>query len=177
MPYPTISLHAISRQPVTASSSVSAAHPVPTPVAISQTNGDGTTNGHESAPSFTEQVCVYCQLDENEGADYDEMAEDDLIETKELSIFPSTPEAAQAIYSALSKCAALHPSTDSGPNPSGLGAFADSMDDDEDDEDFADLLRQSDEQDGQEDRMDPNFTPAGRVRPDFQTPNSRFNPY
>ena len=71
--YTTISLHAISRQPILSDPSSSSAHP----------NGSGAT----------EQPCVYCQLDENEGEDYDNLPEDELAETKELSLFPSDPAA------------------------------------------------------------------------------------
>ena len=81
--------------------------------------------------------------------------------------------AARAMYSALSTCAALFPSTDAS---SGGGLFADS----EDDPEYAELLRQAnadDQEDGQEDRYETDLTPAGRVRADYSTPSARFNPY
>ena len=76
VPYPTISLHAVSRQPVLSTTS-----------STSPTKGD-ISNGH---PDLI--PCVYCQLDENEGADYDNLAEDDLVETKELYLIPEDPAA------------------------------------------------------------------------------------
>lgn len=69
IPYSTISLHAVSRQPILADAASSSAHP----------NGD--------------QPCVYCQLDENEGEDHDNMPDDELADTRELSLFPSNVEA------------------------------------------------------------------------------------
>ena len=88
VPYPTISLHAISRQPILADLSASAAHPQ----ASVSSNGDG--NGVAAAMTI-ERPCVYCQLDENEGADYDNLPEDELAETRELCIFPTDSAAGE----------------------------------------------------------------------------------
>lgn len=124
--------------------------------------------------------------------------DEDQSSTKELYIFPSATSgdvqaAAQAIYAALSKCAALHPSTDNQPPSAALpsGMFADSMDDDDDD--FTALTQQAAADDavtslngqngssewytGQEDRVQERLTQQGRVRGDFQTPSSRHDPY
>lgn len=144
IPYPTISLHAISRQPVLADPAVSSGHP------------------------SAEQPCVYCQLDENEGEDYDNLAEEELADTRELSLFPANPQAVQAVYAAMSRCASLHPSVDT-PNgqAEALGG------DDDDGADWADLMRQADGNDGREEEV----SEAGRVRVDYSTPSARFGPY
>ena len=140
VPYPTISLHAI-RQPILADPSASAAHPQ---ASLGSSNGNGG-----AAATTTERPCVYCQLDENEGADYDNLPEDELAETRELCIFPTDSAAGEGrhagmdsmqeyalgrslrwsscpcalavntIYAAMSKCASLHPSSD----PSSGGAL------------------------------------------------------
>lgn len=93
IPYPTISLHAVSRQPILADPASSTAHP-------------GTT----------EQPCVYCQLDENEGEDYDNLPEDELAETKELGLFPSSPEAGQWPEKQQTRLHLLTPSLQSKPS-------------------------------------------------------------
>lgn len=79
----------------------------------------------------------------------------------------------QAIYAALSNCAALHPSADE-TAPSGV--FADS----ENDPDWAELLRQANANGangGAGDGEETELTEAGRVRGDFVTPSARHNPY
>jgi len=156
IPYPTVSLHAISRQRISTAE-------IDEDAAAAQTNGRNS-NGHPAAEE-PEQPCVYCQLDENEGADYDNLPEDQLIETKEFSIFPTNSEAVQTIYAALTKCASLYPSTEGSASSTQAPAFSFGDEAAGGDPDFAELLRQArDNETGQEDRVDPNLTPAGRAQ-------------
>lgn len=174
VPYPTISLHAISRQPILADPSASAAHPQPSV----------SSNGHgDAAATTTERPCVYCQLDENEGADYDNLPEDELAETRELCIFHTDSAAVSIIYAAMSKCASLHPSSDpSSGGPLGLGESGST------EPDWDELMRQAnansssgaggENDDATADADEGNdLTEAGRVRVDYATPSARFNPY
>ncbi|BGO95856.1 CRISPR system Cascade subunit CasD [Rhodotorula toruloides] len=102
IPYPHITLHAVSRQPAPASSSSSA-----------QANG--------SSAAATGGACIYCQLEESE-----EIAEDDEGgEMREMWITPEDEASVDKIFSALSLCASLHPSaSDSLTQPSVIPASA-----------------------------------------------------
>lgn len=76
VPYPTITLHATSRQPR------------PSPIAeIGTSSSEATTTTAEA------EACVYCQLDETEPQQWDDMAEEDQPETREMYIFPTVPSA------------------------------------------------------------------------------------
>ena len=86
VPYPTISIHATSRPPVQQNSDAIPA----------ETNGN--VNGDDHNTGGEEQSCVYCQLDENECTDYDNLAEEDLLETRELYITPSDPSACEQTF-------------------------------------------------------------------------------
>ncbi|ORY73625.1 regulator of volume decrease after cellular swelling-domain-containing protein [Leucosporidium creatinivorum] len=82
IPFPHLTLHAISRAPLRASSAATES---------------GATDGGP---------CIYCQIDESEALeDSDEMEGD----TREVIIVPSNPEALDKIFETLSACAALHP--------------------------------------------------------------------
>ncbi|BGP43704.1 hypothetical protein JCM10449v2_007749 [Rhodotorula kratochvilovae] len=99
LPYPHLTLHAISRQPAPSSSS------------------GGGANGATAAEGG---ACIYCQIEESE-----DLADDDAGEgSREMWITPSSGEGSvDAIFAALSLCASLHPPTSSS-DPSVLSSSA-----------------------------------------------------
>ncbi|KAI5481210.1 hypothetical protein MNV49_005645 [Pseudohyphozyma bogoriensis] len=106
IPYPHITLHAISRAPLRSGSA---------------DNGGGGP-------------CIYCQVDESDEAA--EGAEDDYEDTsREVIIIPSDPSTLDKIFETLSTCAALHPPPSSassglfgGLDPSSMVTAADFAD-------------------------------------------------
>ncbi|GAA5940211.1 hypothetical protein JCM3775_007297 [Rhodotorula graminis] len=88
LPYPHLTLHAISRQPAPPSASTSAAAP----------NGNPDAHGGP---------CVYCQFEESAQMEDD----DDGAGTREMWITPESEQAVDAIFAALSLCASLQPSS------------------------------------------------------------------
>ncbi|GJN94022.1 hypothetical protein Rhopal_007085-T1 [Rhodotorula paludigena] len=106
LPYPHITLHAISRQPA------------PTPASLS----NGATTAAEAAQGGP---CIYCQFEESENPEDDDgEGEGEGAGTREMWITPSDPESVDKIFSALSYCASLHPpsgSSSSAQNPSSSG--------------------------------------------------------
>ncbi|GAA6003266.1 Voldacs domain-containing protein [Rhodotorula paludigena] len=107
IPYPHITLHAISRQPA------------PTPASLS----NGATS--VSAEAAQGGPCIYCQIEESGNPEDDDDGEDgEGAGTREMWITPSDPESVDKIFSALSYCASLHPpsgSSSSAQNPSSSG--------------------------------------------------------
>ncbi|GAA6021157.1 hypothetical protein JCM8202_001878 [Rhodotorula sphaerocarpa] len=100
LPYPHITLHAISRDPA------------PAPAPANGTNGEaqaeastGSSSSGSDAPA-----CIYCQVEESE-----EILEDtDGLEesgTREMWITPADPASVDKIFSTLSYCASLHPAS------------------------------------------------------------------
>ncbi|SCV74541.1 BQ2448_7570 [Microbotryum intermedium] len=95
IPYPHLTLHAISREPPRSSTA------------------NATTNGASSSSSSSVSTsptgagpCIYCQVDS-------QVIESDTHElegqTYELILFPSDPSTLDRIFETLSNCAALHP--------------------------------------------------------------------
>ncbi|KZT41281.1 hypothetical protein SISSUDRAFT_1069956 [Sistotremastrum suecicum HHB10207 ss-3] len=127
IPYPAITLHAISRT--------------------------------DSAPS------LYCQLDEQASGTHETLEdEDEVADMRELHIIPSDSNSLDAIFEALSICAALHPDPDTG-------------------DDLGDELGDDAFTDADESRFETfngthqeELSEVGRVRSDFLN-NSRFAPY
>ncbi|TNY19671.1 regulator of volume decrease after cellular swelling-domain-containing protein [Rhodotorula diobovata] len=85
LPYPHLTLHAISRQPAPPSSSSSSAN--------------GADAAAQGGP------CIYCQFEESAQMDDD----DDGMGTREMWITPRDEASVDAIFAALSLCASLHP--------------------------------------------------------------------
>ncbi|KAH7341677.1 regulator of volume decrease after cellular swelling-domain-containing protein [Rhizoctonia solani] len=108
----------------------------------------------ESGPS------IYCQLDESPNGPgapgADEEQEDS--EMREMKIIPSNPEGVEPIFEALSQCAALHPD----PNDGDDDGWAD------DGEGGFETFEGTNEEE---------LSEVGRVRNDFSTPSTRFQPY
>lgn len=83
VPYPTITLHATSRNtPDTAATT-----------GTSSTEGEASEDAAASAE--TQKACIYCQLDETEPEDWDDIAEEDMPETREMYIYPENPAAGE----------------------------------------------------------------------------------
>ncbi|GAA5842911.1 hypothetical protein JCM9279_004027 [Rhodotorula babjevae] len=87
LPYPHLTLHAISRQPAPPAASTAAA-----------------PNG---TPDAQGGPCVYCQFEETAEMQDD----DDGAGTREMWITPESEHAVEAIFAALSLCASLQPSS------------------------------------------------------------------
>lgn len=156
IPYPAITLHAISRP-----------------------SADQTTAVNGSSESISQLPYIYCQIDEVTPQNEDTEDEEEY-STKTLTITPrETGDSGlrshifpsnfllltltqrclvEAIFKHISFCASLHPADisdddDNGPMPS-LAMFADAEGD----------LDEGDEE-------------TGRVRSQYQNPNDRFRPY
>ncbi|GAA5880040.1 hypothetical protein JCM3774_004546 [Rhodotorula dairenensis] len=114
IPYPHITLHAISRDPV----------PVPT---ASTSNGASTASSNGAATTTTspaQGACIYCQIEES---DDDVLEDTDGMEesgTREMWITPADPDSVEKIFSMLSYCASLHPAN-ADPSASFMNADAD----------------------------------------------------
>lgn len=161
--YPNVALHAVTRTP-------------PSFLPTSAQNGAASEGS-----SGDLHGCIYCQLDLSPNAANAEMGADD--EDGEFAeIYICTPDSASLdkLFEALSHCASLHPSgpvEDEGGHPfAGFAPFGTSAsgvhlgeDDDEDDGAFVDAEAEGDE--------DQELSETGRVRADFQTPDSRYRPY
>lgn len=167
--YPNVALHAVTR---TAPSFVS------------------TSNGAASSSTSPQAFhgCLYCQLDRGLNAATAEMGvdgDDDDDGGEFVEMYICTPDSASLdqLFESLSHCASLHPSgpvDDDGGHPfSGLAPFGtsgsgtqlgDGMDQDEHDDDEGAF----DDADGDDDQ---ELSETGRVRADFQTPDSRYRPY
>ncbi|GAA5982379.1 hypothetical protein JCM10908_006622 [Rhodotorula pacifica] len=100
LPYPHITLHAISRDPAPSSASAS--------TSTSNGTSSSTTNGAPTTLAEGGGACIYCQIEESEEVleDTDGMEESG---TREMWISPSAPESVDKIFSMLSYCASLHP--------------------------------------------------------------------
>ncbi|GAA5895451.1 hypothetical protein JCM8208_005239 [Rhodotorula glutinis] len=94
LPYPHLTLHAISRQPAPPSASTS-----------TSTSTAAAPNG--GTPDAQGGPCVYCQFEESAQMDDD----DDGAGTREMWITPESEQAVEAIFAALSLCASLQPSS------------------------------------------------------------------
>lgn len=81
MPYPTITLHATSR------------HTPDTAAATGTSSTEGEAS--DAAAPETQRACIYCQLDETEPEDWDNIAEEDMPETREMYIYPENPAAGE----------------------------------------------------------------------------------
>ncbi|SJX60471.1 uncharacterized protein SRS1_11791 [Sporisorium reilianum f. sp. reilianum] len=158
--YPNVALHAVARTP---------------PSFLSTSNG--------SSQGF--HGCLYCQLDLSPNAAAAEMGVDGDDDNGEfVEMYICTPDGASLdqLFEALSHCASLHPSgpvDDDGGHPfSGFAPFGtsgsgtqlgDGMDQDDQDDEGA-----FDDADGDDDA---ELSETGRVRAEFQTPDSRYRPY
>ncbi|KAK4048642.1 hypothetical protein OIV83_004612 [Microbotryomycetes sp. JL201] len=167
IPYPHITLHAISRAPMTSSSSE----------AIEGQNGSGTSQG--GGP------CIYCQVDEvvvEQSADEIEGV------SREVMIVPQDSSSLDKLFEMISYCASLHPPPHA-DDPSALfgGLDPDSMvyaDEDgnivgpganghEDDDAWQDAAEEAEE----DARGEQQSSDAGRaVRSDYVN-NNRSQPY
>lgn len=157
--YPSLSLHAISRT---------------LPPAMSST-------------SNSDQGCVYCQIDSStqEGIQEDE----DEGELTEMWIVPLQAQDLDALFESLSYCGSLHPSAgaedDAGGNPfASLGAFGTGLVGQRGAQGASNGLDGANGafEDAEEDNVarrgqEQDLTESGRVRNDFQTPDSRYRPY
>ena len=173
--YPNVALHAVTRSP-------------PSFLSASMSSQNGASSSTSSPSSF--HGCIYCQLDLSPNAGTAEMGVDDDEDGEFVEMYICTPDSASLdqLFEALSHCASLHPSgpvDDDGGHPfSGFAPFGtsgsgtqlgDGMDEDEDDMDGA-----FDDADGDDDEEGPDrqeLSETGRVRADFQTPDSRYRPY
>ncbi|PWN53347.1 hypothetical protein IE53DRAFT_338979 [Violaceomyces palustris] len=165
--YPAISLHAVTRSP---------------PQGLYGPSTSSSTNASTSSSTG----CLYCQLDLSSGEQdaEEEQDEDTLVE---MHIFTQDDETLEQLFESLSYCASLHPSAggDDGGNPfSGLAPFGNGLPNgssgmaldgeyDDADEGDDDLVTDVQAQDGDQEEL----SEAGRVRNDFQTPDSRYRPY
>lgn len=173
--YPSISLHAITRS-------------VP----------DGLLGNDASAAT---SACLYCQLDDNPDADDDDETgeEEEGAGLREIWIYlpaqaASSEDASnenattlEGIFDALSYCSSLHPSALGGNGEddamlrhpfAGVGAFGTGLHGQaEADGAFDDAAENGDENLEGGRQGDGELSDTGRVRIDFQTPDTRFKPY
>lgn len=161
--YANVALHAVTRSPPT----------------FLSTSSFGL-NGASSTASLSDfPGCLYCQLDLSPNAGTAEMGVEDDEEGEFVEMYICTPDSASLdrLFEALSHCASLHPSgtvEDDGGHPfAGFAPFGTSasgvqLGDDDDEEDGAYDDADADDQE---------LSETGRVRADFQTPDSRFRPY
>ena len=159
--YPNVALHAVTRTP---------------PSFLVTASQNGTT-----APDF--HGCLYCQLDLSPNAATAEMGDDDE-DGEFVEMYICTPDSASLdqLFEALSHCASLHPAgpaeDDAGHPFAGFAPFGTSAsgvqlgDDNGDDEDEA-----FEDAEADDDGEDQELSETGRVRADFQTPDSRYRPY
>jgi nucleotide-sensitive chloride channel 1A len=82
------------------------------------------------------------------------------------SLFTSEKKLVEKLFEAMSLCASLHPSVDTNGEEANFFGLPNDDDDDDDQGAYDDAPDDAGEDDA-----------AGRVRPDFQTPDSRFRPY
>lgn len=166
--YPNVALHAVTRTP---------------PSFLSTSILNGASSSTAQPQDF--HGCLYCQLDLSPNAATAEMGVDGEEEDGEfVEMYICTPDSASLdqLFEALSHCASLHPSgpvdDDSGHPFSGFAPFGtsgsgtqlgDGMDEDGHDDEGA-----FDDADGDDDQ---ELSETGRVRADFQTPDSRYRPY
>lgn len=144
------------------------------------------SNAASSSAALTQNFhgCLYCQLDLSPNAANAEMGVDGDEEGEFVEMYICTPDGAalDKLFEALSHCASLHPSgpaEDDGGHPfAGYAPFGTSASGVQlgDDEDF-----ENDQDDGAFDdadaQDDQELSETGRVRADFQTPDSRYRPY
>ncbi len=158
--YPNVALHAVTRSP-------------PSFLAA----------GSSSSAGF--HGCLYCQLDLSPNAGTGQMGDDEDEDGEFVEMYICTPDAASLdqLFEALSHCASLHPSgptEDDGGHPFagfapfGTGASGEELEG-EDDGAFDDAETNGDHEDVEGDEQE--LSETGRVRTDFQTPDSRFRPY
>ncbi|GAC95454.1 hypothetical protein PHSY_003030 [Pseudozyma hubeiensis SY62] len=174
--YPNVALHAVTRMPPSflASSSTAAQNGISSSASLST-----------SAQDF--HGCIYCQLDLSPNAGTGEMGvvDDDEGEFVEMYICTPGSVSLDQLFESLSHCASLHPTgpvEDDGGHPfSGFAPFGTSAngtqlgDGNEYDDGDGDDEGAFEDADGQAD--DQELSETGRVRADFQTPDSRYRPY
>ncbi|KDE07201.1 hypothetical protein MVLG_02601 [Microbotryum lychnidis-dioicae p1A1 Lamole] len=174
IPYPHLTLHAISREPPRSSTT------------NATTNGASASSSSETSSSTTAPPagpCIYCQVDaEVIESDTDELEG----QTYELILFPSDSSTVDKIFETLSDCAALHPPPGAS-DPSSLfgGLDPDSMVYADEQGNVAGPGLDSVETHGSGDAMEdapdsPDIaleSSAGRVRSDFTHPETRKGPY
>lgn len=162
--YPNVALHAVTRTP-------------PSFLATTLQNG---SSSQSSTPAF--HGCLYCQLDLSPNAGTAEMGEDDQ-QGEFVEMYICTPNSASLdqLFESLSHCASLHPSgavdEDAGHPfasfaPFGTSASGLQLGEDQDGNDAFDDAEVDDGDDGEQ-----GLSETGRVRADFQTPDSRYRPY
>lgn len=118
IPYPAVTLHAISRTPMRSAT------------------GELADTGLAGGP------CLYCQLDEADGEDETAAADEEGEEvnsTRDLIVTPTQASNVETLFEALSHCASLHPSDD--PDEDGVGDGEWTGQVDGDDEDAAEIAR------------------------------------
>lgn len=165
--YPNVALHAVTRTP---------------PSFLPTLAANDASSSSSSSADF--HGCLYCQLDLSPNAATAQMGDVEEEDGEFVEMYICTPDGASLdqLFEALSHCATLHPSgpvDDDGGHPfAGFAPFGTSAsgmqlddnvdnDDDKDDAAFEDA-----EADG-----DQELSETGRVRVDFQTPDSRYRPY
>lgn len=170
--YPNVALHAVTRSP---------------PSFLTTGSSDEASS---SASNSNFNGCLYCQLDLSPNAGTAEMGVEDDEEGEFVEMYICTPDTVSLdrLFEALSHCASLHPSgpeEDDGAHPfAGFAPFGTSasgmqlgeVDDDDDDEAFQDAELDGDHANG-DGEQDQELSETGRVRADFQTPDSRYRPY
>ncbi|GAA6062528.1 hypothetical protein JCM10212_001578 [Sporobolomyces blumeae] len=110
LPYPNITLHAISR-----SASIPPFSTPPPSISNGHESTNGRSGGDGAGADGSDQVksCLYCQLEESETVD--EM--DEGLGTREMWVVPTEQANLEKLFSSVSYCASLHPPTLS-TNPS-----------------------------------------------------------
>lgn len=149
LPYPLLALHAVSSS---------------LPPALAQQG---------------ERPCIYCQIEDaslgaEDGEGEDNGNEEEETGLREMWIIPKNTEDVEPLFAALSHCASLHPSTSDGDDDgspfASLGPFGTGLGSSSGADGAFDDAEEGEEPGG-------GLSATGRVRTDYQTPDSRYRPY